>query len=498
MARRLTALAVALAVVASTGILMAANVRSLGQCGPAPPAKPHRKKAAEGFGPLPLPAVPLRRTETKRQPRAPLLVGKLKWSANQDWLNDPGDLTGLMNTVRKTLGMWYGYRVEDLGQMVRRSESGLRNKIPIIFMNGHKAFQLTEQQRLALKRYVTRGGTLLLEACCGMPGFSASAKREIAKMFPNRELAVLPVDHPIYNSYYKMTQVTYEAGGKSPLDKGRQYTDSPKLRAVHIGPRAAVIWSEYDLSCGWDKHTHPYGRRVQCTDAMKLGVNLVAYSCANSRLGKYLAKTRELQGPNVRRRQQFVFAQVRHNGDWNPMPGALGNLLKEVAGSTSASVRFERKEVDLKDPDLYQYPFLYMTGMRDPGFAAAEVKSLRRYLSGGGFLLADATYGLSEFDVALRGLVKQMFPDAKLERLTKEHPVFHSFSDIDSLVYTTDGGERPSELEALTVDGHPVLVYSRYDLGCGWARYRCPYRKGIASDDAIRLGVNIIVFAMQN
>lgn len=479
--------------------LMAADqVPSIGTCGPAPPAQPQYKKAAEGFPPLPLPAVPLRRTETKRPPQAPLLVGKLKWGQGQDWLNDPGDLEGLMRTVRETTGMWYGHRVEELDQMVRRSQMGVQNKIPMIFMNGHAAFELTEQERQALKQYVLGGGTLLMEACCGMKAFAEAAKAEIAKMFPDRELALLPEDHPLYNSYYKIREVSYEAGGKSPLDKGRQYKDRPLLRAVHVGPRAALIWSEYDLSCGWDRHTHPYGRRVACNDALQLGVNLVTYACANSRLGKFLAKTRTLEGPDVRHRQQFVFAQVRHHGDWNPMPSALANLLKELASNTSASVRFERKEVELTDPDLYQYPFLYITGMRDPGFSAAEVKHLKQYLLGGGFVLADATYGLGEFDTAMRRLVQTMFPEAKLERLTSDHPIFHAFEDLDTLMYTMDGGERPSELEALTVDGQPVLVYSRYDLGCGWARERCPYRKGVVPDDALRLGVNIIVFAMQN
>jgi len=499
MGRKVLGVAIVVALILPAGMLLAAEkVRSLGSCGPAPPKKPHRRKAAEGMPPLPLPAVPLRRTEKKRPPKPPLLVGKLKWGKGQDWLNDPGDLDGLMRAVRKAMGTAYGHRVEDLGQMVRRAQSGLKNKMPIIFMNGHEAFELTEQERLTLKRYVVSGGTLLMEACCGFDAFNNSAKREIARMFPDRELAPLPLDHPIYNSYYKLQKVTYQHGGSSPLDKGTQSQDAPTLKAVHVGPRAAVVLSEFDLSCGWDKHTHPYGKRVVAADSVKMGVNIVAYACANHRLAKFLAKTREIQGPEARRRQQFVFAQIKHQGDWNPMPGALGNLLTQLASNTSASVSFQRKEVNLTDPDLFQYPFLYMTGMRDPRFTDKDLAVLKRYLASGGFLLADATYGLKEFDASMRRNIKQMFPEAKLEKFDSEHPLFHSFEDIKTLVFTTDGGERPSEIEGLMVNGNPVLVYSRYDLGCGWAQHRCPYRKGIASDDALRLGVNIIVFAMQN
>ena len=489
---------IGLLVALPSGLLGAKKYRSVGRCGPAPPAKPHRRKAAEGFAPLPLPVVPLRRTEKKRPPRAPILIGKIRYGRGQDWLNDPGDIPQLMSQVRRTLGLWYGWRVENLAEITRRHQAGLRNKLPLLFMSGHEAFSFSETERKALRQYMVDGGTLLVSACCGMKPFVASARREIRKLLPEREMTLLPTDHPIYNSYYKIGQVEYMQASSSPLDQGAGKKELPHLYGVHLGVRLALVFSDFDLCCGWDRHTHPYGQRVEPSDAVRLGTNLVAYVCANHRLGKYLAKTTTLEGPHVRPRQQFVFAQVRHNGDWNPMPSALAGLLKELANNTSASVKFERKAIDLDDTNLFQYPFVYMTGMRNPRLSAKEVSNLRQYLKGGGFLLADATYGLREFDTAFRAMVKELFPQAKLEKLDRRDPVFSSFYKIPTLVTTIDGSERPAELEGLYVDGNLTVVYSQYDLGCGWARVSCPYRKGIATEDALRLATNVIVNAMQN
>jgi len=497
--RRLVLLSSAVLIVMPVALFGAkAKYKSVGRCGPAPPAKPHRRKAAEGFAPLPLPVVPLRRTEKKRPPRAPILMGKIRYGTGQDWLNDPGDMPQLLNHVRRSLNLWYGWRVEKLAEITRRHQAGLRNKVPLLFMSGHEAFSFSDAERLALRQYMVDGGTLFMSACCGMKPFVASARREIRKLLPDRELALLPADHPVFHSYFKIDKVEYIHPSTSPLDQGAGKRDLPHLYGVHLGVRAALLFSDFDLCCGWDRHTHPYGQRVEPSDAIRMGTNIVAYVCANHRLGKYLAKTTTLRGPHVRPRQQFVFAQVRHQGDWNPMPSALAGLLKELANNTSASVKFDRKVLDLDDPNLYQHPFVYLTGMRDPRFSSREVANLRQYLRGGGFLLADATYGLREFDTAFRGLVKELFPEAKLETLTSRDPVFSSFYKIPTLVTTIDGSERPASLEGLYLDGHLVLVYSQYDLGCGWARTSCPYRKGIASDDALRLATNVIVNAMQN
>src|SRR5579884_471237 len=78
----------------------AQQTRRLGTCGPPPRRNPERQASAEGMPPLPLPAVPLRRSEPKAEPAPPLMLAKLEYGTTQDWNTDPGDADNLMRHVR--------------------------------------------------------------------------------------------------------------------------------------------------------------------------------------------------------------------------------------------------------------------------------------------------------------------------------------------------------------------------------------------------------------
>src|SRR3954453_259750 len=84
--------------------------RKLGTCGPPPRKNPLRQTSAEGMPPLPLPAVPLRRSEPKAEPAPPLMIAKMEYGTTQDWNTDPGDVDNLKRHVRGAVGLWYGWK----------------------------------------------------------------------------------------------------------------------------------------------------------------------------------------------------------------------------------------------------------------------------------------------------------------------------------------------------------------------------------------------------
>src|SRR5437588_12303630 len=92
--------------------------RKLGTCGPPPRKNPQRQTSAEGMPPLPLPATPLRRSEPKAEPMAPLMIAKLEYGILQDWNTDPGDVDNLMRHCRYQLGLWYGCKHWNLHELV--------------------------------------------------------------------------------------------------------------------------------------------------------------------------------------------------------------------------------------------------------------------------------------------------------------------------------------------------------------------------------------------
>jgi hypothetical protein len=175
-------------------------------------------------------------------------------------------------------------------------------------------------------------------------------------------------------------------------------------------------------------------------------------------------------------------------------------FLKDLASNTSLAVRFDprqRQQVQLRDPALFSYPLLYLTGQWDPRFSQEERALLHRYLTSGGVLIADDAAGREEFDTAFRALVKDLFPEAALKVLPADHPLFSSFYKIDAVAANHEAKPIAPVIEAIFINDRPVVIYSKLGLGDGWAHQFDAYARCYATPDALKLGTNIIVYAMQ-
>ncbi|MCK4341202.1 MAG: DUF4159 domain-containing protein [Phycisphaerae bacterium] len=464
--------------------------------GPPPREKPHFTKGAEGFPPLPLPVVPQRRTEKKRPPAPPMLIANLARFSFRGWKGSPGAVDHLLNNAKKHLKVWYGWEQLDIGEVVRKHAAKIEHRTPILYLCAYYPLDLTSDQRHALRAYVLGGGTLLIN-CCGQREALASAEAELAVMFPGCPLRPLPLDHAVYHAYYDIEKVRYPVPSDNPLDGGAEQVEAPRLRGVTLGTRAAVIVSLEDLASGWNEWHNPGVPRVHAQDSTRLGLNLITYVTAENRYARFLARTREIAGPSVRPRTQLVFPQLIHDGNWNPNPSAVPFFLKEIGSNTSVAVRFERKTMEIKDPALFEHPLLYMTGSWNPSLSREEQALLHRYLTTGGTLLADAAAGSAEFDVAFRALCRQLFPESPLAPLPSDHPLFTCFHTLDKLTLHHEREPIAPLVEAVTIDGRPVILYSRYGLCDGWAHQFSTYARCYTTDDALKLGTNLVVFVMQ-
>ncbi|MBI3269564.1 MAG: DUF4159 domain-containing protein [Planctomycetes bacterium] len=475
-----------------------------GPCGLPPEGKPQRIKGGESLPPLPLPATPLRRTERKREPAPPTLVGKVMWGETHvqflqdgrkfkyaDWNLDPADLQRLLKVANNKLGIRYRHApVEPASWSFNPSE------IPILYFTGKRAIHFTDEVRAKLRQYVEAGGYLWGDACSGSDAFAQAFRQEMAAIFANRPLAPLSPDHPVFSCYQPLKKVQYTQDTKDRPD------GAPFLEGLYVGCRTAVFLSKYDLSCAWDSnHTKEGAKGVLGEDAISIGLNLVSYCLAYYDLGKYLSKERVVEAEETPGPSDFVFAQVRHSGNWDPDPSAFANLLKAVTSGTSTRVTFQKKPVRLSDPTLLSYPFLYMTGHEEFVLGDDEVAGLRRFVSNGGFLLVDSCCGNLGFDAALRRELKRAFPNAALSDLPKDHPIYGTQEHLVTVEYTpkvraTFGEMNAPYLEGITLDGATRVVYSRFDLGCGWENQEHPWAKGVLAKDALRLGINAVVYAL--
>jgi hypothetical protein len=193
----------------------------------------------------------------------------------------------------------------------------------------------------------------------------------------------------------------------------------------------------------------------------------------------------------------FTIARLRYDGggDWYANPSSLPNLLAAVRERTGLAVAPRERTVRLTDADLWDVPYLYMTGHGNVAFSDREVALLRRYLEQGGFLHADDNYGM---DQAFRREIARVFPDHPLVEVPVDHPVYHlvyEFPDGLPKIHEHDG--KPAQGFGVFVEGRLVVYYSyESDLGDGWEDPDVHKDPPEMHEAALRMGVNLVAYAV--
>lgn len=203
----------------------------------------------------------------------------------------------------------------------------------------------------------------------------------------------------------------------------------------------------------------------------------------------------------------FTFTQVKHDGDWNPYPQAVNQLLRWLESYTSIQVdrRFPdgRNVIDLERDNFFEYPFLYLIGRRKfTLFSEKTIHRLKIFLENGGVLVIDDALGLTgeEFDLSARDLIKRIFPDRPLLPLSRDHTIYQSYFLIQDFRFGRRLVNR--SLLGVEVGGLTPLLYVRNDLQGAWESekgewtYECvPYGE-IQRRNAFKLGVNIVMYTL--
>ncbi len=466
-----------------------------------PRAKPQRRNAGEGMPPLPLPATPLRRSEKKREPSPPALVGSVTFSekslkgAGADWQTTIIDIEQWVKWTNSRLHQRYRFVQTDFSKF-----SYDPTELPILYFTGWKPLpHFSDATIQHLRQYLMDGGTWVVHSNCGRPEFNESFRREIARIFPDRELAPIPTDHPLYSSFYDITSMKVRKGSEP------WKTVPPYLETVNIGTRAAVIFSPIDLSCGWDANAHPIegGILYDQADALKLGSNIMTYCLAEYQYGRFFDHQKVYHQAADATRDQLVLGQIVHNGDWDPTPHGLPNLLKMIDQSTTLNVQFKRVPVDPEKQNIFGFPILYMVGQRDFQFSDATRKSLREYLDHGGVMIVDCAVGSSEFDAAFRREVARIYPDRKLKPLPPNHPMLRYVFDerhvtLAPMARRLLPNVDTPDIEAIEVDGTYPILYSPLSMSAGWEQLPRAYDKGYSDADALKLGVNLFMYSISH
>ncbi|MBX5483962.1 MAG: DUF4159 domain-containing protein [Myxococcaceae bacterium] len=200
---------------------------------------------------------------------------------------------------------------------------------------------------------------------------------------------------------------------------------------------------------------------------------------------------------------RFIPAVAQHKGHWDARLSGLRRIAWELQRRTSVEVIPDARPFPLSSPKLFEYPFLYLGSDGElPPLTDAEVENLRRYLTFGGFLLADSNAGTegSAFDQSFRREMARVLPQAPLQPVPREHVVYKTFYLLD-----VPAGRvlvRP-ELESCNLGKRAAVIYSQNDLAGAWTRdetgtYEFEVTPGgeHQRELATRMGINLCMYAL--
>ena len=169
-------------------------------------------------------------------------------------------------------------------------------------------------------------------------------------------------------------------------------------------------------------------------------------------------------------------------------------FLSAVQRETTIPTERRFKSVKLGSEELFDFPFVVMTGESDFHLTSTERDNLKRYLANGGFLLASAGCSSKAWDRAFRREIKAVLGDTPLDRIAMEHPLFRTVKTVEKLQLHRKGEE--PRLEGVTMNEKLVVVYSSHGLNDTAHTEGCCCCGGNEIDNALDVNVNILVYAL--
>lgn len=195
--------------------------------------------------------------------------------------------------------------------------------------------------------------------------------------------------------------------------------------------------------------------------------------------------------------QEVAVLQYGGGGDWYSNPTSLPNLVSFCNEEINTAINEKVATVTPNSVDLFNYPFVHMTGHGNVFFSVEEAENLRNYMLSGGFLHIDDNYGMDQY---LRKELAKIFPEKIMKELPGDHPIFSIQFDFPRGLPKIHEHDR-SRPQAFGIehDGRLVLLYTfESDLGDGWENPEIHNDPQDVRLRALRMGANIIKYVFEN
>ena len=190
---------------------------------------------------------------------------------------------------------------------------------------------------------------------------------------------------------------------------------------------------------------------------------------------------------------QIALLKYSGGGDWYANPTSLPNLIEFCNKNINTNINPEPATVDVGSPEIFNFPFVHMTGHGNVVFSNQDIKNLRDYLIGGGFLHISDNYGLDKF---IRREMKRVFPELDFVELPFDHPIYHqkyNFNNGPAKVHEHD--DDPAQGFGLVYEGRLICYYDfECDLGDGWEDPEVHNDSQATRTRSLEMGANMIQY----
>lgn len=202
------------------------------------------------------------------------------------------------------------------------------------------------------------------------------------------------------------------------------------------------------------------------------------------------------QSSHAQQDVQIALLKYNGGGDWYANPTSLPNLVKFCNQKLKTNLSTDIATVEVGSIDLFNYPFVHMTGHGNVIFSPDEAENLRKYLIAGGFLHISDNYGLDEY---IRREMKKVFPGIDFVELPFTHPIYHQRYNFPNGLpkIHKHNGEDPQGF-GIIYEGRLVCFYDyECDLGDGWESSEVHHDSPEKRLEALQMGANIIQYVFE-
>jgi hypothetical protein len=405
--------------------------------------------------------------------RAPLLLNKLEHG--DDWNNYLRDVAGLTRYAEHAFERLLNWQIVSLdGTLDDLLEA------PVLYLSGQAQWEFSAEQVDRLREYCLRGGMIFAVAQEHGEQFQQAIRALAAELFPAYPLRKLTTTHPLFTG-----QVQFSIA------------PPPETFEVHNGVRTLLLLTADDVSTAWN--------RYEVSRAKKdfwLGCNVYLYATDKTAMHSRLqTPTLPLKPVDIQR--TIEVARIRYDGNWDVEPHGWKRLATYMNNATATRLVIT-PGVTLDSTVLQDFRVAHITGTGAFALSPGEIAGLRRFLTDGGTLLADAAGGAREFMAALEEQLSDALKTTP-QRLSPSSPILTGrgvpgAADLSTVGYRRTvrrpgHGQRLPLLKMYELGKRAAVIHSPLDISAGLLGTQVFDCRGYDPDSALRVMRNMLLYA---